>query len=67
MVEPLSVTIGIGVAAVAFLALVGVYLTGFVRARNPDHVVDMREVSNYYRHVNSNEALNQDVRDDDEP
>jgi len=63
MVDPLSVALGVGVAAVILLAAAGLYLYGYVRSRGPDHIVDMREVSNYYRHKNSNEALNEDVED----
>jgi hypothetical protein len=63
MVEPVSVTVGIGASAAGLLAAAGLYLSGYVRSRSPDHIVDMREVSNYYRHKNSNESLNQDVED----
>jgi len=63
MVDPMSVTIGIGVAVVALLAILGVYLAGFRQARKPDGIVDMGEISNYYRHKNSNQALAQDVED----
>jgi len=59
MVEPLSVAIGIGVAVVIILASAGLYFAG----QRPDHIVDMREVANYYRHVSANESLEQDVED----
>jgi hypothetical protein len=59
MVEPLSVAIGIGIGIAALLAGTGLYLLG----QKPDHIVNMREVSNYYRHVSANRALEQDIDD----
>jgi len=57
MVEPVSVTIGIGIAVAAVLIALGLYLAG----RRPDHIVDMREVSSYYRRQQALEALAEDV------
>ena len=59
MVDPISVAIGIGVAVATLLAALGLFLAG----QQPDHIVDMREVSSYYRHVSANEALQQDIDD----
>jgi 2-polyprenyl-6-methoxyphenol hydroxylase-like FAD-dependent oxidoreductase len=59
MVDPISVAIGIGAAVAGLLAAGGLYLAG----RRPAHVIDMREVSAYYRHVSANEALQQDIDD----
>jgi hypothetical protein len=59
MVEAVSVGIGV----VALFAGFGAYLAGYVRSRSAGYIVDMREVSNYYRHKNTNEALSQDVED----
>lgn len=57
MVDPLSITFGIGLAVAALLAAYGLYAAG----QRPSHMVDMREVSAYYRHKNAEEALSQDV------
>jgi len=57
MVEPLSIAIGIGIGVAALLAGFGLYAAG----QRPDHMVDMREVSNYYRHKSAMEALEEDV------
>jgi len=63
MVEPLSLAIGAGVALVVAAAVLGIYLSGRVAALRPDHVVDMRVVSNYYRHQSAHESLSSDVED----
>jgi len=62
MVDPVSVTLGIGGTVVAVLAATGLYLAG----RRPDHIVNMRAVSSYYRRERALEALEQDVNDDEE-
>jgi len=59
MVEPLSIAIGAGIAVVVLLAMLGVYLAG----RKPDHIINMREVSAYYRHKSAAEALRDDIDD----
>lgn len=61
MVDPVSVTIGIGVSVVGILAAAGLYLAG----RTPDHIINMRSVASYYRHQSALEALNQDVDDEE--
>jgi len=61
MVDPLSVSIGIGVSFILAMAIVGFIMVGFRRARQPDYIIDMREVSNYHRHSNAARKL----RDDD--
>jgi len=61
MVDPLSVTIGVGLAVALGTAVLGIYLFGYVKAREPEHIVDMQEVANYQRHKQSAEALRQDV------
>jgi xanthine/uracil/vitamin C permease (AzgA family) len=66
MVEPLSVAIGIGVAVGILLAFLGLMLVGYVVGRRPDHIVDMSEVSAYYRHRSAAAALSQDVQDSEE-
>lgn len=59
MVEPLSVTIGIGVAITALLAAYGLYAAG----QRPAYMVDMREVSRYYKETAAVSALEDDVGD----
>jgi len=59
MVEPLSIAIGAGIAIVVLLAFAGIYLAG----RRPDHIINMREVSAYYRHKSAAEALRDDIDD----
>lgn len=59
MVDPLSVSIGAGASVVAILAALGLYYAG----RAPDHIINMREVDNYYRHVSAHQALQDDVGD----
>jgi len=61
MVDPLSITIGIGVAVAVGLAAYGLYAAG----QRPEHIVDMREVSNYYRHTSTLRALEGDIDDDE--
>jgi len=61
MVDPVSITLGIGGTVVAVLAATGLYLLG----RQPDHIVNMRAVSSYYRREQGLEALQQDVNDDE--
>lgn len=60
MVDPVSITIGVGATLVTMAAALGLYLAG----RAPDHIVDMREVSSYYRHQSALSALEDDVDDD---
>lgn len=60
MVDPVSVTIGVALTLVITAASLGLYLAG----RAPDHIVDMREVSSYYRRQSALEALAEDVDDD---
>lgn len=62
MVDPVSATIGSIVTLSALLGSYGLYSLG----QRPAHVVDMREVSNYYRRTAAVEALEQDVDDDEE-
>lgn len=57
VVDPLSVTIGIGAAIAALLAAYGLYAAG----QRPEYVVDMREVASYYQHKSTNEALNENL------
>lgn len=57
MVEPLSITIGIGVALVGIAAAYGLYAAG----QRPAYMVDMREVSRYYKETAAVEALEEDV------
>jgi hypothetical protein len=61
MVDPVSITLGVGGTVVATLAGIGLYLLG----RRPDHIVNMRAVSGYYRRKQQLEALQQDVDDDE--
>jgi len=61
MVDPVSITLGIGGTVVATLAGIGLYLAG----RRPDHIVNMRAISSYYRRKQALEALQQDVNDDE--
>jgi len=61
MVDPVSISIGVGGTVVAGLAAVGLYLAG----RRPDHIVDMRAVSSYYRRQNALESLQQDIDDEE--
>jgi hypothetical protein len=60
MVDPVSVTIGVASTLVTAAAALGLYLAG----RAPDHIVNMREVSSYYRRQSALEALSEDVDDD---
>jgi len=53
MVDPLSVSVGIGIAFIIGMAIIGFMLVGHRQARRPDYIVDMREVSNFYRHANA--------------
>jgi len=59
MVDPVSVTIGVGVSVVSILAAGGLYLAG----RAPDHIINVREVETYERRTASIRALRQDIRD----
>jgi hypothetical protein len=59
MVDPVSITLGIGGTVVAALAAVGLYLAG----RRPDYIVNMRAISSYYRRKQALEALQQDIDD----
>jgi len=61
MVDPVSVTIGVALTVVTTAASLGLYLAG----RAPDHIVNMREVSSYYRRQSALEALAEDVDDDE--
>jgi hypothetical protein len=61
MVDPLSITIGIGVAIAAILAGYGLYAAG----QRPAYMVDMREVSRYYTETAAVEALEEDIRNDE--
>jgi len=61
MVDPVSITIGAGVT----LALAGVSLGLYLAGRAPDHIVNMREISSYYRRKQALEALQQDVDDEE--
>jgi len=60
MVDPLSVSIGIGVSFILAMSIVGFIMVGFRRARQPDYIIDMREVSNYHRHSNAARKLRDD-------
>jgi hypothetical protein len=62
-IDPLSVAVGVGIAAVVSLAIVGVGLVGYRQARRPDYIVDMREVSNFYRHSNAARRIRVEDRD----
>ena len=53
MIDPLSVAVGIGASLLISMAIVGFVLVGYRQARRPDYIVDMREVSNFYRHANA--------------
>jgi len=64
-IDPLSVAIGVGIAAIIALAFIGVALGGYRQARRPDYIVDMREVSNFYRHSNAARRIRVDTDDDD--
>jgi GMP synthase PP-ATPase subunit len=57
MVDPLSISLGIGFTVLIAAAAVGVYFAG----RAPDHIVNVRAVSSYYRRQQALEALNQDI------
>jgi len=61
MVDPVSISLGAGGTVVAALAGVGLYLSG----RRPDHIVDMRAVSSYYRRQQALESLQQDIDDEE--
>jgi hypothetical protein len=52
-IDLLSVAIGVGVALIIGMAILGCMLVGYRQARQPDYIVDMREVSSYYRHSNA--------------
>ena len=62
MIDVLSVSIGIGVSFIIGMAIVGFILIGYRSARSPEYVVDMREVSNYYRHSNAARELRDDEK-----
>jgi len=59
MVDPLSITLGIGVSVVGILASLGLYLAG----RSPDHIINMRDIAAYHRHQSAIQALAEDVDD----
>jgi hypothetical protein len=59
MVDPLSISLGIGIAVLLAAAGTGIYLLG----RSPDHIVNMRSVAGYYRQQQALESLNQDIDD----
>jgi len=60
MVDPISITIGVGACVLALLAAYGLYAAG----QRPDHMVNMREVASYYRHSSAQEALSEEVDED---
>jgi hypothetical protein len=60
MVDPVSVTIGVGGTVLIATAALGLYLAG----RAPDHIINMRAVSSYYRHRSALKSLEDDVDDD---
>ena len=53
MVDPLSVSVGVGIAFIIGMAIIGFMLVGYRQSRRPDYIIDMREVSNFYRHANA--------------
>jgi len=61
MVDPVSLSIGAVVTIASLLGAYGLYAAG----QRPAHMVDMREVSNYYRRTAAAEALQQDIDDDE--
>jgi hypothetical protein len=62
MVDPLSLAIGAGLTIVVVLAMLGLYLAG----RQPDHIIDMREIASYYRQQSAAEALQEDIDNSEE-
>jgi len=61
MVDPISISLGAVATLVTITASYGLYSAG----QSPGYMVDMREVSNYYRRTAAVEALEQDVEDSD--
>lgn len=62
MVDPVSITLGVAAAFASIGVGAGLYLFG----QSPDHIVNMREVGNYYRRQQALEALDEDIDDTDE-
>ena len=60
MIDPLSVAVGVGVSFIIAMAILGFILFGYRRARSPDYIVDMREVSNFYIQAESIRSLRGD-------
>lgn len=65
MVDPLSIAIGIGIAAIIGMAIVGFMLVGYRQSRRPDYIIDMREVSNFYRHANAARRIRVEADNDE--
>jgi len=61
MVDPVSLSVGALATITALTGAYGLYAAG----QRPGYMVDMREVSNYYRRTAAVEALEQDVEDSD--
>jgi len=66
MVDPLSIAIGVGIASIIGMAIVGFMLVGYRQSRRPDYIIDMREVSNFYRHANAARRIRVESDDNDE-
>lgn len=62
MVDPISISLGAVATLVTLTASYGLYSLG----QSPGYLVDMREVSNYYRRTAAVEALDQDVEDNED-
>jgi len=62
-IDLLSVAVGVGIAAILGMAVIGFMLVGHRQARRPDYIVDMREVSNFYRHANAARRIRVEAED----
>ena len=63
MVDPISVILGVLIAAASFAVLYAAYQYGARAALRPAHTVNMREIREYHQQDASVDALRQDVHD----
>lgn len=63
VVEVTSALIGAVTVTAVGMILGGVFLSGYLTARRPSHIVNMNEVRAYYRETLANESMRQDVED----
>lgn len=61
VVDPMTV----GLTLAALVVVWGIFAAGYLAARRPDNIIDVSEVANYYRYHSGNEALRQDVSDEE--